>query len=118
MKTSVECNAGGHDSCPRSSADCSCECHLALSDFDKPETTEEPTYPEAQLLAPVYTDAHWAIEKAIEIDNDVRTIIPNAEAILAFLKEHAYGSAEETEVLYNMNEEPLHTVTKPRGSWK
>lgn len=73
----------------------------------------------------VYTDAHWAIEKAIEIDNaDVRTIIPNAEAILAFLNEHAYGTAEEAEVLYNMNESPVVTTTTPttaspqRRSWR
>lgn len=102
---SVECNAGGHDSC--FNAECVCECHL-------PDPDSQPVSPpEAQWLAPVYTNAHWAIEKAIEVykanPEEHNNIIDGAAAVLAFLEEHAYGGAEE----------PVATTENPqRGSWR
>lgn len=82
----------------------------------------------AMLAAPAqaYTDAHWAIEKAIEIYKaQPEEIIEGAEAILAFLKEHAgaqgsaESSAEEAEILYNMNSEPVYgTENTQRRSWR
>lgn len=77
----------------------------------------------------VYTDAHWAVEKAIEVyqfhPEKSGNVIECAEAILAFLNEHAYASAgedsagedAETEVLYNMNASPVY-ANPQRGSWR
>ena len=67
------------------------------------------------MLVPIYTDAHWAIEKAIEVykanPEEHNNIIDGAAAVLAFLEEHSYDIAEEHAYGSDTTENPQ------RGSW-
>ena len=71
----------------------------------------------------VYTDAHWAIEKALEFATATSgktnsSLLDNATEILNFMRENR-DEPEEAEVLYNMNSEPVVTPENPqRRSWR
>ena len=61
-------------------------------------------------VGPEYTDAHWAIEKAIEVGDHPALVLPNAKEILAFIRENR-------EPEQKFPETPEAPTTK-RGSWK
>lgn len=111
-KRSLHCIAGGHDTCPG----CDCSCHGVRAEetvksweqvMEQPEVLGTGYLP--VQVGPEYTDAHWAIEKAIEVGN-AALVLPNAKEILAFIRENR-------EPEQKFPETPEAPTTK-RGSWK